>query len=325
MFLNQLKDMREGSDYKENGLSVKQMEFIKTILGQAFIFGGVPMIGGLIRNVMSGMNDDDEEKLRYFLPTYHENSYIIPLNNDKGKVYYLDISGVLPQGHMLGTLNNLSDGRFGPAERADNALNKFMQPFVSADPLSKSIAESFLGYQIDSPERKISIKGEEDWMKTRIWNIAGKKGPGTLNSLMRIHEAMTNPRTDLITSNEIMSLGLGVRVYNVDVVNNFGFAALEIADKLKDTFGEYDRMIRSKAFGKLSPEQQKEEKRKTIERETKDYYRFANEFRRVYLAAKTFPEIDQRAINQKMVRLGLDAYVVRGIMSGKIKEPKFGK
>jgi hypothetical protein len=122
-----------------------------------------------------------------------------------------------------------------------------------------------------------------------------------------------------------MSLGLGVRVYNVDVVNNFGFAALEIADKLKDTFGEYDRMIRSKAFGKLSPEQQKEEKRKTIERETKDYYRFANEFRRVYLAAKTFPEIDQRAIDQKMVRLGLDAYVVRGIMSGKIKEPKFGK
>lgn len=99
-------------------------------------------------------------------------------------------------------------------------------------------------------------------MKTRIWNIAGKKGPGTLNSLMRIHEAMTNPRTDLITSNELMSLGLGVRVYNVDIVNNFGFAALEVADKLQDTFGEYDRMVRSKAFDKLSPEQQKEEKKK---------------------------------------------------------------
>jgi len=226
---------------------------------------------------------------------------------------------------MLGTLNNLSDGRFGPAERAENALAKFMQPFTSVDPLTKSMAESFLGYQVDSPERKISIKGEEEWLKTRVWNIAGKKGPGTLNSLMRIHEAMTNPRTDLITSNEVMSLGLGARVYNIDVVNNFGFAALEVADKLQDTFGEYDRMIRSKAFGKLSPAQQEAEKKKTIERETKDYYRFANEFRRVYLAAKTFPGIDERAVDQKMARLGLDAYVVKGIMSGDIKEPRFGK
>ena len=325
MFLNQIKDMRDGSDYKENGLSVKQTEFLKTIFGQAFVFGGIPILAGLIRNAMSGMDKEDEEKLRYFLPTYHENSYIIPLNNDKGKVYYLDISGVLPQGHMLGVMKNLHDSRFGPVERTENALAKFMQPFTSADPLSKSVAESFLGYQIDSPERKISIKGEEDWMKTRIWNIAGKKGPGTLNSLMRIHEAMTNPRTDLITSNEVMSLGLGVRVYNVDVVNNFGFAALEVADKLQDTFGEYDRMIRSKTFGKLSPKEQEAEKKKTIERETKDYYRFANEFRRVYLAAKTFPGIDQRAIDQKMIRLGLDAYVVKGIMTGKIKEPKFGK
>jgi len=325
MFANAIKDARDGSDFKENGLSTKQMELLKSMLGQMFVFGGIPLIGGLIRSAMSGMSDDDEEKLRYFLPVYHENSYIIPISNDNGKVHYLDISGVLPQGHMLSTLNNLSDGRFGPAERADNALAKFMQPFTSVDPLTRSMAESFLGYQIDSPERKISIKGEEEWLKTRIWNIAGKKGPGTLNSLMRIHEAMTNPRTDLITSNEVMSLGLGARVYNIDVVNNFGFAALEVADKLQDTFGEYDRMIRSKAFGKLSPAQQEAEKKKTIERETKDYYRFANEFRRVYLAAKTFPGIDQRAVDQKMARLGLDAYVVKGIMSGDIKEPRFGK
>lgn len=325
MFVNAIKDARDGSDFKENGLSVKQMELLKSMLGQMFVFGGIPLIGGLIRNVMSGMSDDDEEKLRYFLPRYHENSYIIPLNNDKGKVYYLDISGVLPQGHMLGTLNNLSDGRFGPVERAENALAKFMQPFTSVDPLTKSVAESYLGYQVDSPERKISIKGEEGWLKTRIWNIAGKKGPGTLNSLIRIHEAMTNPRTDLITSNEVMSLGLGIRVYNVDVVNNFGFAALEVADKLQDTFGEYDKLLTSKGFSLLSPKEQEAEKKKTIERETKDYYRFANEFRRVYLAAKTFPDIDQRAVDQKMARLGLDRYVVQGIMTGDIKEPRFGK
>ena len=143
--------------------------------------------------------------------------------------------------------------------------------------------------------------------------------------MIRIHEPATNPRTDKIVSNEIASLFLGIRIYNVDVVNNFGFAALEVADKLQDTFGEYDRMIRSKAFGLLSPAQQEAEKKKTIERETKDYYRFANEFRRVYLAAKTFPDIDQRAVDQKMARLGLDRYVVRGIMTGDIKEPRFGK
>jgi len=325
MFVNAIKDARDGSDFKENGLSTKQMELLKSMLGQMFVFGGIPLIGGLIRTAMTGMSDDDEEKLRYFLPIYHENSYIIPIYNNNGKVYYIDISGVLPQGHMLGTLNNLSDGRFGPAERAENALAKFMQPFTSVDPLTKSMAESFLGYQVDSPERKISIKGEQEWLKTRIWNIAGKKGPGTLNSLMRIHEAATNPRTDKIVSNEIASLFLGIRIYNVDVVNNFGFAALEIADKLQDTFGEYDRMIRSKAFGLLSPAQQEAEKKKTIERETKDYYKFANEFRRVYLAAKTFPDIDQRAVDQKMARLGLDRYVVQGIMTGDIKEPRFGK
>ena len=325
MFVNAIKDARDGSDFKENGLSTKQMELLKSMLGQMFVFGGIPLIGGLIRTAMSGMSDDDEEKLRYFLPIYHENSYIIPISNDKGKVYYLDISGVLPQGHMLGTLNNLSDGRFGPAERAENALAKFMQPFTSVDPLTKSMAESFLGYQVDSPERKISIKGEQEWLKTRIWNIAGKKGPGTLNSLMRINEAMNNPRTDKIVSNEVASLFLGMRFYNVDVVNNFGFAALEVADKLQDTFGEYDRMIRSKAFGLLSPAQQEAEKNKTIERETKDYYKFANEFRRVYLAAKTFPDIDERAVDQKMARLGLDRYVVQGIMTGDIKEPRFGK
>jgi len=325
MIVNQIKDMRDGGDFKENGLSTKQTEFLKTMLGQAFVFGGVPIIGGLIRTAMSGMSDDDEEKLRYFLPVYHENSYIIPISNDKGKVYYMDISGVLPQGHMLSTLNNLSDGRFGPIERADNALAKFMQPFTSVDPLTKSMAESFLGYQVDSPERKISIYGEEDWLKTRAWNIAGKKGPGTLNSLMRIHEAATNPRTDLIVSNEVASFGLGIRLYNVDVVNNFGFAALEVAAKLKDTFGEYDRMIRSKAFGKLSPKEQEVEKKRTIERETKDYYRFTNEFRRVYLAAKTFPGIEEREVDAKMQSLGLDRYVVKGIMSGDIKEPRFGK
>ena len=114
------------------------------------------------------------------------------------------------------------------------------------------------------------------------------------------------------------------------------------AKRLKDEADAKDRAKKAEEEKKRAEEEKKRraeeekqaeeekkreeaEKKKTIERETKDYYKFANEFRRVYLAAKTFPDIDERAVDQKMARLGLDRYVVQGIMTGDIKEPRFGK
>ena len=50
----------------------------------------------MVRLAVAGIGDDDEERLRRFLPNWQKNSQLLLLGNKDGKVSYLDVSFLDP-------------------------------------------------------------------------------------------------------------------------------------------------------------------------------------------------------------------------------------
>lgn len=329
---NLIQDMKMGQDttVKVAGvdMSYKNLMLGKVMAGTMAVSIAPFLLKELITNML-GWSDDDDEKLKYFVPFYHEGSLLIPSpwNDQKGSVDYYDWGYMFPQGHILSTVSTVSDERFSPAENVGRAAEKFFEPFYSIDPLMKSLIEATYGQQLGKTGRPISQVGESGWLKARVEHVGKKLTPGTIKSFERVFRSFNEPETDyygkLNPIQEGVAIFPGFRSYNVDIHRSFGFLGRNMADKINDSKADYG-VEKNKEQIKALPEKEREAHlSKVKEREMRDYSKFVMDFHEIYMAAIDFPGVDKKKIDESLKDLRLDKITIRGIMTGEVGEPEF--
>ena len=331
---NLVRDMKNGQDTKVNvggvEMSYKNLMLGKVMAGTMAVSIAPFLLKELITNML-GWSDDDDEKLKYFVPFYHEGSLLIPSpwNEKKGSVDYYDWGYMFPQGHILSTLSTVSDERLSPAENIGRAAEKFFEPFYSPDPLMKSIVEAVSGRQLGKNGRSISQVGETDWLKARMGHVGKKLTPGTIKSFERVFRSFNEPETDyygkLTPVQELVAIFPGFRSYNVDIHRSFGFIGRTMAEKINDSKADYGVEKNKEQVKALPPKERKEHLDKIKERELKDYEKFVLDFHKIYMAAVEFPGVDKKRINEALADVGLDAATREGVKTGKVKIPEYFK
>ncbi len=329
---NLIQDMKMGQDTKVNvagvEMSYKNLMLGKVMAGSMAVSIAPFLLKELITNML-GWSDEDDERLKYFVPFYHEGSLLIPSpwNDKNGSVDYYDWGYMFPQGHILSTVSTVSDERFSPAENVGRAAEKFFEPFYSIDPLMKSLVEATYGQQLGKTGRPISQVGETGWLKARMEHIGKKLTPGTIKSFERVFRSFNEPETDyygkLNPVQEGVAIFPGFRSYNVDIHRSFGFLGRNMAEKINDSKADYG-VEKNKEQVKALPEKEREAHLgKVKEREMKDYEKFVMDFHEIYMAAIEFPGVDKNKIDESLKDLRLDAVTIRGIMTGEVGEPEF--
>lgn len=331
---NLVRDMKNGQDTKVKvggiEMSYKNLMLGKVMAGTMAVSIAPFLLKELITNML-GWSDDDDEKLKYFVPFYHEGSLLIPSpwNEKKGSVDYYDWGYMFPQGHILSTLSTVSDERFSPAENVGRAAEKFFEPFYSPDPLMKSVVEAVSGRQLGKNGRPISQVGETDWLKARMSHVGKKLTPGTIKSFERVFRSFNEPETDyygkLTPVQELVAIFPGFRSYNVDIHRSFGFIGRNMAEKINDSKADYGVEKNKEQVKALPPKERKEHLDKIKERELKDYERFVLDFHKIYIAAIEFPGVDKKRIDEALADVGLDAITREGVKTGKVKIPEYFK
>ena len=174
--------------------------------------------------------DEEEEKdqdIRKFVAGWAKNSGLILLQADDGKIKYIDFSSSDPHGGMRKVIN--------AAIREDNPIDafiagsiEFISPFADEEILFKLSNElynnkSTYGGDIYNPEENFQDKSRD--ILSHIY-----KGfePGSLTSIKRAVKAYNED--DL--GNEAIAQLLGLRTYDVDVAEQFGYKARDYTKRL---------------------------------------------------------------------------------------------
>ena len=176
--------------------------------------------------------DEEEEKdqdARKFVAPWSKNSDLIWLQASDGKLRFIDFSASDPHGGMRKVINN--------AVRADNPIDaftsglvEFFSPFVDEEILFKLNQEiinnkSAYGGMIYNPEENIVDKSKD------ILNHFYKGfEPGTITSAKRLVKASGEDTL----GEEAIATFLGLRIYDVDVAEQFGYKTKDYTERLKN-------------------------------------------------------------------------------------------
>ncbi len=331
---NLIQDMKMGQDTTINvagvDMSYKNLMLGKVMAGTMAVSIAPFLLKELITNML-GWSDDDDEKLKYFVPFYHEGSLLIPSpwNDQKGSVDYYDWGYMFPQGHILSTVSTVSDERFSPAENVGRAAEKFFEPFYSIDPLMKSLVEAVSGKQLGKTGRPISRVGETKWVQKRLQHVGKKLTPGTIKSFERVFKSFNEPESDyygkLNPTQEIAAIFPGFRSYNVDVHRSFWFLTKDLLEDISDSKADYGIEADKEEVKAMPPKEREAYLNKIKEEEIRDYKYFITEFTKVYHAAIEFPGVDKAKIDQSLKDRKFDAVTIRNLKEKKLDLPDFFK
>jgi hypothetical protein len=95
-----------------------------------------------ISRALLGIDDDDEEGFRKFLPDWSKGSTLLYLSkDDKGNWTYVDTSVLNPYSPIIDSLNSLIEGDESPMDRMANAAAEFFKPLTSEAIFTKALRE----------------------------------------------------------------------------------------------------------------------------------------------------------------------------------------
>ncbi len=276
---------------------------------------------------MAGIGDDDEERLRRFLPNWQKNSQLLLLGNKDGKVSYLDVSFLDPYdywkksfGAFMRSLTARDDAE--AMERitrgAMDAAGELLRPFKSEQLVSGAVTDILrnqdsAGRQIYNPQDtgfNIAAKTTE-----RLWKAFS---PGAFDVAGRVWKAGAGDVSDSGRAynlfNELGGLAAGQRITEVNVEQALAFKASQFGREIRDASAIFSREFNSK--GTRSPEEIAD----AYERANDASYRLTADFRDDVLAAIGLGKISPKQAEEilKANRIGKEDIAV--IRSGRYKK-----
>jgi hypothetical protein len=180
-----------------------------------------------------GMDDDDQEDFKYFLPPWSQNSIIVPVKKDGANYTYIDISTVMPHSYLLDPVVALLDGREDEFKaRMGNAMWAIAEPFFSEDMTFKAVYQAL--HNRDSNGNKIVSEDAADNAWQRLQHAGDVFTPGAVSQFHRLGKAYIAPETKygkLDPVLETISQFSGVRVSPTNIEKSFYYRSLELGER----------------------------------------------------------------------------------------------
>jgi hypothetical protein len=223
--------------------------------------------------ILGYFTDDDEEKqkeddVRKFLPEWSKNSDLLMLKASDGKIKYVDFSSSDPHGGINKAINSLLIGEKS-VDGLINAMGSIIEPFIGEEMTTAAILavktnKNAYGKPIYNPEDTFYEKFKD--ISAHMLNTVQ---PGTVSTIRRAAESK-----GLV--NELVGASTGMRIYEIDVAENFGYSMITYGKRIEDAKRIYNSEVYSKDATKESISNAKKRAEKAITNINKqihgDYY-----------------------------------------------------
>jgi hypothetical protein len=193
--------------------------------------------------ILGYFTDDDDEKqkendVRKFVAPWSKNSDLVVLKASNGKIRYIDFSSSDPHGGINKALNSALSGKT-TIDGFINAIGSTIEPFVGEEMTTAAILavknnQDAYGKPIYNPEDTFAQKSKD--IIAYMLNVVQ---PGTVSTMKRIYESES-------VLNEVLGASTGMRVYDVDVAENFGYSMITYRNRMEDAKRIYNSEVYSK-------------------------------------------------------------------------------
>jgi len=173
--------------------------------------------------------DDDEEKqkeddVRKFLPEWSTNSDLVVKKASDGKIVYIDMSASDPHGGINKVINSVLLGETS-VDSFINGLGSIVEPFVGEEMTTAALLalknnENAYGKPIYNPEDTFYEKSKD--ITGFMFNVVQ---PGAVASGRRVYNAES-------VTEEVVGATTGVRTYDIDVAENFGYQMIKYEERI---------------------------------------------------------------------------------------------
>ena len=188
----------------------------------------LPAVALVVRNAV-GLDDDDEEALRRFLPSWQVDGLLLMTGKlEDGKASFWDLSYLNPyssiQNPFIVAKQELDNGG-GIGSAAWELAKKAVEPWTAEQLLAGAIVSAIRG--VDKNGRPVFNEADTTWNKTlaRASLVVDSLSPGSFNIGSRIYKAATGQmRGDgkvYELQNEIVGPLIGQRMSEIDSLQNF--------------------------------------------------------------------------------------------------------
>jgi hypothetical protein len=193
--------------------------------------------------ILGYFTDDDDEKqkeedVRKFIAPWSKNSDLVILKAKNGKIQYIDFSSSDPHGGINKALNSALSGKT-TIDGFINAIGSTIEPFVGEEMTTAAILavknnQDAYGKSIYNPEDTFAQKSKD--IIAYMLNVVQ---PGTVSTIKRMYESES-------VLNEVLGASTGMRVYDVDVAENFGYSMITYRNRIEDAKRIYNSEVYSK-------------------------------------------------------------------------------
>ena len=232
----------------------------RRLFGNAFTLAG---LGYVIPEIMRGLYGISKEVLaavREFLPSFSEDSTIVPYRNEKGEYMYVDVSQALPYDTVTNPLESVVSGvareqTFDPdsplikgfVEGTARAIARGIRPFVDESIWISTFLDIFArggrtkptrdfpdGRRIVNPEAPLGDK-----IATISEYVTNKLAPGSAQQLERLYDAVLNKPEDKYgrkyeVGDELRGF-IGLRGVKLDLDQGIRFKLANFQRKIRDS------------------------------------------------------------------------------------------
>jgi hypothetical protein len=211
----------------------------KTAILSAFSYAaGMGAIG-----ILGYFTDDDDEKqkeedVRKFIAPWSKNSDLVILKAKNGKIQYIDFSSSDPHGGINKAINSAFIGKT-TVDGFINALGSTIEPFIGEEMTTAAILAvknnmDAYGKPIYNPEDTFYEKAKD--ISAYMLNVVQ---PGTVSTIRKMYESDSK-------LNEAIGAATGMRIYDVDVAENFGYSMITYRNRMEDAKRIYNSEVYSK-------------------------------------------------------------------------------
>jgi GNAT superfamily N-acetyltransferase len=220
------------------------------LVGSAIALGGLAV---LTKGVMAalGIGGDDDDDLRWFVPSWQENSQFLYTSQPENATYnFVDLGYSDPHAYLTDPVVALM--RSGDwQEKLWRATSEALSPFASEEILAGALMDlrSNEDEKIYNPHDTVGEQAKD--MVNHLWIKALE--PGTISSARRIYAAATgaDPRLEVVP--EVTALATGQRIQPVNVEHSLGFRVRDFGKALTEIQGIARKTAtsRGKATGEM--------------------------------------------------------------------------
>lgn len=211
----------------------------KTAILSAFSYAaGMGAVG-----ILGYFTDDEEEKkkendVRKFVAPWSKDSDLIVLKANNGKIQYIDFSSSDPHGGINKAINSF----FSKEKNIDgliNALGSTIEPFIGEEMTTAAILavknnQNAYGKPIYNPEDTFFEKSKD--ISAYMLNVVQ---PGTVSTARKMYESDSK-------LNEAVGAATGMRIYDVDVAESFGYSMISYRNRIEEAKRIYNSEVYNK-------------------------------------------------------------------------------